>query len=375
MIQLEQPMQTITRIINISLLIVLSFSGIIWGQIPSDKVDATLADIYNLKHKIILHRQIDTINVKAGKVLEIKKFAVKSPRGKTGERLKVLPSVAEFWGINLNQEEPKINAIIQYRRNISNIKIKGVSIRNIDSIHASVRFPLSKLQELVDNNEVIHIGLSPFVKINDAGLIKRTVKLKQTKTGGIFGRAEFSNRVKITSIEITLLEDKKFIKHDKEGYFYIDNLNPGIYNLKIRANGEIDYYIENINVNSDSVSCLQFYYLDQYPDAKISWSSYQQKKTDPISYGKIEGYAIDDYGNALANTPILCLGSYWGTETDSLGFFRINKVIPGHYNDIYIHSYIDGMCEPKVECNVLPGCISKIEIRLYSCFQNKAILN
>ena len=137
-------MKIITIFINTSILFFLFFSGVIWGQIESDKVMPILADIYNMKYNLHVQEKVDTIDAKSGKV-QIRSHAT--------------PGIAKYYGIDINQKDPIISATISYQGNIS--RIKGASFTNRDSTTASAHFRLSMLPDLIKLTQIKYIGITP----------------------------------------------------------------------------------------------------------------------------------------------------------------------------------------------------------------------
>jgi len=139
-------MNKITIVVYTSILFFLFFSGVIWGQIESDKVMPILADIYNMKYNLHVQEKVDTIDAKSGK-MQIRSHAT--------------PRSAKIYGIDINQKDPIISATISYQGNIS--KIKGVSFTNLDSKTASAHFRLSVLPDLIKLTQIKYIGITPIM--------------------------------------------------------------------------------------------------------------------------------------------------------------------------------------------------------------------
>jgi hypothetical protein len=60
----------------------------------------------------------------------------------------------------------------------------------------------------------------------------------------------------------------------------------------------------------------------------------------------------------------LCHHGYlWGGASDAAGYFRVNKVIPGHYKGICANKE-RGYSE-DIEFNVKPDSVVKIKLKIY----------
>ncbi|MDP4114997.1 MAG: carboxypeptidase-like regulatory domain-containing protein [Bacteroidota bacterium] len=217
------------------------------------------------------------------------------------------------------------------------------------------------------------------------------------KDGAIFGKVAFYNVKNTKPFEITLMETNKVVEHDSEGYFYINSLKPGIYNLRIQTEGLMDHSAEKIEVLNGMITCLQPFYMDRLDTVKgkIEWDLLEyQKKIEPIRYGKIEGYIVDLNGRPVQNALISyndnkypSLGNekdgkcLWEGKSDSNGYFKINKVVPGHYPEISVHGWMTKATNIVVRPNhitrVKPAIIlgqivgNKIDPRLAAAFNLK----
>ena len=217
------------------------------------------------------------------------------------------------------------------------------------------------------------------------------------KDGAIFGKVAFYNAKNIKPFKITLMETNKIIQPDDEGYFYINNLKPGIYNIKIQAEGLIDHSAEQIEVLYSKITCLQPFYIDRLDTVKekIEWDLLEyQKKIEPIKYGKIEGYIVDMNGRPVKNALVSyndnkylylwngksgkCL---WEGKSDSKGYFKINKVVPGNYPEISVHGWmtkaVNVVVRPNRITRVKPAIIlgaltsNKIHLTLLRAYNQK----
>ena len=184
------------------------------------------------------------------------------------------------------------------------------------------------------------------------------------KNGAIFGKVAFLEAKNIKSFKIILMSTDKVVNPDSEGYFYINNLKPGKYNLKIQMEDSIDRYAEGINVQSDKISCLGTLYTERALSVgKIEWGIIEyQKKIEPVKYGKIEGYIINEKGKPVPNALITYNNDKcpWDGKSDSTGYFKINKVIPGHYPEISVEYRGKVYMDIKVRLNQ----ISRVKLEL-----------
>lgn len=183
------------------------------------------------------------------------------------------------------------------------------------------------------------------------------------KDGAIFGKVAFYNAKNIKPFKITLMGTNKIIQPDGEGYFYINNLKPGIYNLKIQIEGLNDHYAQKINVLSGRISCLGTLYIERSLDGIIEWGIIEyQKNIESIKYGKIEGYIVDNFNRYVSNALISYKdGQYlWDGKSDSTGYFKINKVIPGSYPGISVYRW---WADP-LTIDVKPYHISQVKIKV-----------
>jgi hypothetical protein len=89
------------------------------------------------------------------------------------------------------------------------------------------------------------------------------------KNGAIFGKVAFYNAKNIKPFKIILVGSSKIVRPDGEGYFYINNLKPGKYNIKIQTEGFIDQYAEKITVLKNKITCLVHIYIDMAVIEKI----------------------------------------------------------------------------------------------------------
>jgi len=193
------------------------------------------------------------------------------------------------------------------------------------------------------------------------------------KDGAIFGKVTFYNAKNIKPFKITLMGTNKIVQPDGEGYFYINNLKPGLYDIKIQTEGLIDHSAEQIEVLNSKITCLQPFYVDRLDTVKekIEWDLLEyQKKIEPIKYGKIEGYIVDMNGRPVKNARVSyndnkylylwngksgkCL---WEGKSDSKGYFKINKVVPGNYPEISVH----GWMTKAVNIVVKPNRITRVK--------------
>ncbi|MDP4117461.1 MAG: hypothetical protein Q8903_15100, partial [Bacteroidota bacterium] len=186
------------------------------------------------------------------------------------------------------------------------------------------------------------------------------------KDGAIFGKVTFYNAKNVKPFKIILMGTNKIVQPDGEGYFYINNLKPGLCNLKIQTEGFIDQYAEKINVLSGKITCLIPFYIDLAVIEKIQYVFLNyQKKIEPIKYGKIEGYFVDSHDNPVSNAHLYNQHFLWGGASDSLGYFRINKVIPGHYKEI--SATLDGDFSDEIEVYVKPDSVVRIKLKIPPC--------
>jgi len=91
------------------------------------------------------------------------------------------------------------------------------------------------------------------------------------KNGAIFGKVAFLEAKNIKPFKITLMGTSKIVQPDSEGYFYINNLKPGIYDIKIQTEGLIDQYAEKITVLKNKITCLIPVYIDLAVIEKIQY--------------------------------------------------------------------------------------------------------
>ena len=183
------------------------------------------------------------------------------------------------------------------------------------------------------------------------------------KDGAIFGKVAYLETGNIKPFKITLMGANKIVQADSEGYFYINNLKPGLYDLKIQIEGLIDHFAEKINELSSKISCIGTLYIERSLDGIIEWGIIEyQENIAPIKYGKIEGYIVDSYNRYVPNTLI----SYnydkylWDGKSDSTGYFKISKVVPGQYQ------YISAYCwwADPLTIDVRPNHITKVKIKV-----------
>jgi hypothetical protein len=188
------------------------------------------------------------------------------------------------------------------------------------------------------------------------------------KPSSIFGKVAFYDSINIKPIKITLIENHKIIKLDRDGYFYINNLQPGFYNLNIQVEGLNNYQVDSIKVLDDSVTCLLPFYIDKAEGRKIIWNILEyQKNIEPMRYGKIEGYVVEDdfHGKPISNAILYYNQHLWEGKSNSKGYFKINKVIPGHYIMIEANPQHGNYWTRYVGYDVKPGIITKIKLRLF----------
>ncbi|MDP4117087.1 MAG: hypothetical protein Q8903_13200, partial [Bacteroidota bacterium] len=186
----------------------------------------------------------------------------------------------------------------------------------------------------------------------------------KTKTGAIFGKVAFLETKNIKPFKIILMGTSKIVQPDSEGYFYINNLKPGIYDIKIQTEGLIDQYAEKITVLKNKITCLIPVYIDLAVTEKIQYVILNyQKRIEPIKYGKIEGYFVDTDGNPVSNAYLCYHGHLLGGKSDSSGYFRINKIIPGHYK--YISGNKERGFSEDIEVNVKPDSVLNIKLKVY----------
>ena len=192
-------------------------------------------------------------------------------------------------------------------------------------------------------------------------------KMQETNTGAIFGKVGFYKSKNNSPIIVILIEKNKIIETDREGYFYINNLKPGLYNLKIHVDGLKDHFADSIRVIKDKISCVLPIYINKMENEKNNWSIIEyQKKIEPIRYGKIEGYVVYEHdGIPKPNATILYGGLLWEEESDSSGYFKIDKVVPGHYAGIGAIAERYKWWGRILEFDVKPDSVSRIKIKLF----------
>jgi hypothetical protein len=161
------------------------------------------------------------------------------------------------------------------------------------------------------------------------------------KSGAIFGKVVYIEAKNTKPVIITIMGTDKIAQADSEGYFYINNLKPGLYNLEIQMEDLNVRCAEGINVMSGKITCLGTVNINQsLVGEKLWWWGIieYQKKVEPVKYGSIEGYILDEDGKPVPNALITYNDDKypWDGKSDSAGYFKINKVIPGYYPGISV---------------------------------------
>ena len=106
-------MPKITKIVLITLIFFISFPEIILGQIVNEKINPILLRVYNQKNNFKFPPERD----KNGMVIY--------------KMLPITPNIAEDYGIDLGQPDPKINATIEYLGDISSLPNLGITIGSV----------------------------------------------------------------------------------------------------------------------------------------------------------------------------------------------------------------------------------------------------
>ncbi len=151
--------------------------------------------------------------------------------------------------------------------------------------------------------------------------------------GAIYGKVFLKDKGKYLSpklCEIFLEDSHTFIVPDSEGIFYFQELQPNTYTIVGKARGFPDFFIKKIIVKRDSISLVPLLSITKDSKRKpAKWKGKLIEKVDIRNMSAVTG-KIKLEGNKRAFIEIC--KTPWFTTSDSLGFYKIDQVLPGVYS-------------------------------------------
>ena len=177
--------------------------------------------------------------------------------------------------------------------------------------------------------------------------------LSGSQEGAIYGRiASISNLeagaaqdslLALTTAIVSIIDTDQSTEVDTAGFFYFDGIASGAYFLKAEVDGIDRAFVNTIKVRSDSTS-LVLVLASEIPGREenhYDWRGWTINNINPAMRGGIVGNVSQ---GSSSMRPLPCgsarvsIGTIWYVDTDSLGSYHLDGILPGEYTVYARHS-------------------------------------